>query len=485
MSETLLETANYIDNQSFESDDFDEPTKTDAVNPAVAVSDKPNHSPETTIDRETDRQWGDYLTNTVAANVDTIVRCSWMDGDEVTVPRAMSAFLSGRTWTAEDEPYLNEVIDNLLECEVVLKKEKEEEEEIEEPVEAEEVEPEEIVKIEKVKPEPKSKPKKAADNKTEPPIPQVIQIHQITSTTNLTNRETGMNYRQKSAKSPKIKSAVTNPPEVMAVDDPVLVEPAPVVAAIDSVETVGPAGQKLPADFEQPEFVTTKPSAGESYQPEPISNDELDVESLDLVEELDVLVQDRPINLRDELVEPADNQSAQQGPITLYDTLTARIAEITASQSPDEPPTNQEPEEIPLYELKQVDQPIAVLVEVLDVCEPDKIEIVSQIINMIPEVQTQVELEGLFFKLLYELDMDYNPELVESLAQLSLWWSLSSDDERRLLGAKISGRTQTNGTGQVAKARQARLGMLEEDTVRVYEIGRFALERYSSELIAA
>lgn len=58
--------------------------------------------------------WGDKQRLLVEANQDVIVPCPWMDGEEVTLSTAMNTYPYPPNLTAEDEPFLIAVVEELL-----------------------------------------------------------------------------------------------------------------------------------------------------------------------------------------------------------------------------------------------------------------------------------------------------------------------------------------------------------------------------------
>ncbi len=108
--------------------------------------------------------WGNELFALVNLNQGVMVTCPWMDGAEVTLGTAMTAYEYPPNLTAEDEPFLVSVVNGLLASRVIEAKEPED------PVD--EVETETEVEIDEEPAADKSETKLQEDEVTPPKEPQ-------------------------------------------------------------------------------------------------------------------------------------------------------------------------------------------------------------------------------------------------------------------------------------------------------------------------
>jgi hypothetical protein len=104
--------------------------------------------------------------------------------------------------------------------------------------------------------------------------------------------------------------------------------------------------------------------------------------------------------------------------------------------------------------------------------------------NSITETEAQEELELLFTKLLDILDIDSTPELIESLALLTLKWHLAHDLEKLKNEEEIDNVPQGSGTHEIIKKLLVGLSKIKKAMSYASAVGRSTLQLYVFSLAA-
>jgi hypothetical protein len=176
-------------------------------------TDHQAYEPDPIANENCDEQWGNALIALVSANANVIVRCQWMGGAEVTLGEAMTTYNYPPNLTAEDEPSLIAVVNDLLANRVEENSETTEEEEAEQ--EESDIKAEEEKRPEEKEP---AKPKKTEVKIETKPRNQEEQINSNIEES-YKHPENSMNNGEKSSEShtgniiaakPEVFSGVSN-----------------------------------------------------------------------------------------------------------------------------------------------------------------------------------------------------------------------------------------------------------------------------------
>lgn len=161
---------------------------------------------------------------------------------------------------------------------------------------------------------------------------------------------------------------------------------------------------------------------------------------------------------------------------------------------------NQKPEQNDLANLtiEEIEQPLVQLAEAIETSSPEVIEEINQILdkiievpaklsaqsveNIVTEAEAQEELEELFINLLDRMGIDYTPELVESLACLTIRWSLADEIEKMIKDEEPDALPQASGTHEIIKKLLTALSKIKKAITHSVAIGKSALKLYSLEL---
>ncbi len=98
--------------------------------------------------------------------------------------------------------------------------------------------------------------------------------------------------------------------------------------------------------------------------------------------------------------------------------------------------------------------------------------------NIITEAEAQEKLEMLFTELLENTGIDYTPEVIESLAYLTLKWRLADETKKLKNKEAIDKAPQDSGTHEIIKKLLIGLSTIKKAVVHAYAIGRSALLLY-------
>jgi hypothetical protein len=138
------------------------------------------------------------------------------------------------------------------------------------------------------------------------------------------------------------------------------------------------------------------------------------------------------------------------------------------------------------------------LSEELALSQPEAAEAVIEILDKIIEVpaalksdegeittqgDAQAELEELFTELLDKMGIDYTPQLIESLARLSIDWQLAERIEK-LKPEEPDSLPQGAGTHEIIRKLLAALSAIKKAITRASTIGQSALRLYAFSLAA-
>ena len=98
--------------------------------------------------------------------------------------------------------------------------------------------------------------------------------------------------------------------------------------------------------------------------------------------------------------------------------------------------------------------------------------------SIITESEAQLELEELFTELLDMTDIDYTPELIESLAQLTLKWHLTDDIEKLSKKDEVDGLPAISVTHEIINKILIALSTIKKAITHASAIGKSALQLY-------
>jgi hypothetical protein len=148
--------------------------------------------------------------------------------------------------------------------------------------------------------------------------------------------------------------------------------------------------------------------------------------------------------------------------------------------------------------IEETEHILSQLSEQLTLSQPEAAEAVIEILDKIIEVpaglkndegeiiiqdDAQAELEELFTELLNKIGIDYTPQLIESLARLSINWQLTEQIEK-LEQEEPYRPPQGAGTHEIISKLLAALGAVKKAIARASTIGRSALRLYAFSLTA-
>lgn len=506
----------------------------------IQASQPENHFAETADKNEIkDPTWGDALRELVAANADVMVRCPWMGGAEVTVSNAMTTFNYPPNLTAADEPYLISVVLDLLANRVEDTKEEEDETEEDqtdeeesnkdEPAKEKAVENKNDPKTQKVQDTPKAaeldKPAKdeAAQTKPSEPRASITEKNSALEANNSINEENfdpenhvldKPDQHIQAAAEVEVAENFSNAPDnsVIETEPPTVTDipPKSMNAAPVAVET-----DEIAPTFEIPKEHILDESDIKTADEILDSGIEVVDEATELNEELQ---ENEPPDYEAEVFEISDFESEQEIPIGDLETDLELDDELLFGRHTiyvDE--DFLDPAEIPVYQpdsetifsrqtkmaaekpvqvtapIEEVEKSVVHLVDRIESAEPETIEIANEILDkiievpakldagndkeIITEVQAQEELEELFTELLEILDIEYNPELIESLARLTMQLRLadkvkeiktgeSTDETPSGYGTHEIIRQLLNGISDLKKTSQA--GAIGQLTMLLY-----------------
>lgn len=98
--------------------------------------------------------------------------------------------------------------------------------------------------------------------------------------------------------------------------------------------------------------------------------------------------------------------------------------------------------------------------------------------DVVSEAQAQEELEELFTQLLDNVGLDHTPELIESLARLTLGWQLAGEIEKMKIEKEMDKTPRDSGTHEIIKKLLAALGIIKKAMAHASAIGKSALQLY-------
>jgi hypothetical protein len=140
--------------------------------------------------------------------------------------------------------------------------------------------------------------------------------------------------------------------------------------------------------------------------------------------------------------------------------------------------------------VESIEATLVELAEVLEVSEPETAAAVKLILDKIIEVpmsleaageafiteeEAQAELEELFVELFVRIDMDYTPELIESLARLTLTWQLTAELGSLKIEDEPDKTVQDSGTHEIIRKLLACLKYIKKALAHAAAIGKSAL----------
>jgi hypothetical protein len=149
---------------------------------------------------------------------------------------------------------------------------------------------------------------------------------------------------------------------------------------------------------------------------------------------------------------------------------------------------------------EEIEVSLIQLAEVIEVSEPEITEKVNEILDKIiempvkleaqtseniTEVNVQEELEELFIELFDILSIEYTPELIQSLAYLTLRLHLVDEIEKLKEGEEMNETPQSSGTHEIIKKLLTGISNLKKAIANSYAIGKSALRLYSFNFASA
>jgi hypothetical protein len=210
---------------------------------------------------------------------------------------------------------------------------------------------------------------------------------------------------------------------------------------------------------------------------------------------------------------PADIEPA---PIAVYEAAATDLSAIEAVEAPDDlvdeeilifkseiEPVLNLPAAPTIYEqparvepiVETIEEAVVELAETLEASEPQMVEVAKQILDKIiavpakleagidmTEEEAQTELEELFVELFERIGIDYTPELIESLARLTLAWQLTAETENLKIEEEQGELPQDTGTHEIIKKLLACLKSIQKAITHAGAIGKSALRLYSFSL---
>jgi hypothetical protein len=145
--------------------------------------------------------------------------------------------------------------------------------------------------------------------------------------------------------------------------------------------------------------------------------------------------------------------------------------------------------------VEEVEDPLHQLTERMQASEPETIEKVNEILDKIIEVpakleesngesivteaEAQEELEELFTELFDRMAIDYTPELIESLAHLTLEWHLVDEIEKLKNEDEADEVPAGSGIHKIIQKLLAGLSKIKRAMAHAYAIGKSALQLYA------
>ncbi|MEK7561556.1 MAG: hypothetical protein AAB541_01705, partial [Patescibacteria group bacterium] len=145
--------------------------------------------------------------------------------------------------------------------------------------------------------------------------------------------------------------------------------------------------------------------------------------------------------------------------------------------------------------IEEIEDSLIELAQCLEASEPETTEKVNEILdeiidvpaklethngkNIITVAEAREELEELFTELLDEMGIDYTPELIESLASLTLKWHLADEIEKLKNEEETNKAPQGSGTHKIIKKLLAGLSTIKKAIAHACAIGKSALQLYS------
>lgn len=146
--------------------------------------------------------------------------------------------------------------------------------------------------------------------------------------------------------------------------------------------------------------------------------------------------------------------------------------------------------------IEKIEDSLIQLTERIEASEPETTERVNEILdkiidvpakleahngeNIITETEAQEELDELFTELLDKMGIDYTPELIESLASLTLKWHLADEIEKLKSAEETDKAPPGSGTHKIIKKLLAGLSAIKKAIAHAYAIGKSALQLYTS-----
>jgi hypothetical protein len=459
------------------------------------------------------------LTPLVSANAEAIVRCPWLGGAEVTLAEAMKAYPS--PMIEEDPHVLARIVKELLANPLTDTKEEldaepeEDQEELEQQentdkkddrqpdkksAQPNDVKPEETAKI-KAQAEPAgSKATAAAQTKAEqsefnpfknqtetPADPQVVKIKETET--------------QKAAGSPESPNADMGPNAQKGV------EPAGFTTSASEKSVPEPTENDLASSVTGETAESTELLLSD-LESEPINNAEIAFaeEEAELAP-ADGLASDSPEDFEEEEVLPPSNLEAEfepeernfETPPVFEEALGIEAFELL----PQRDNTLSQAEEIETFEPEHIDKTNEIedllnqLSECIEAAEPETAEIANAFLdkinetpakleiddegNLINEAEVQEELEELFTEMFDCLEIEYTPELIESLIHLTIDQHLAGEAEKQQ--DDEDEEPQDSGTHEVIKKLLAGSNTIQRAVSQAPVIGKSALTLYSNRML--
>lgn len=481
------------------------------------------HSPGS----QEEEPWGTDLMNYVMANQYVIVRCSWMGGAKVTLGEAMMTYSYPPNMTEKDVPAVMAVVDELLanrvEEEGEAEEEKTEEDEHGEETEDKEskwasVRAEKAMRKNKVETETQKDKAKSAIKVERPSQKESDTVEPLERVK--PNDIQAVEAQVPRAVSPKIEQSAPKAAGIEVLAGPKIASLADIEVQHD-IRNTKPATDEGPNFFVSPQVeplvyaeltkLETESLKKTDFLENPVENPaatplvkeslgfsnfnyelgeddlaEFDSQEIEIIvnhHEEDVFRDDERLDSSqieasnldqglEEVIGLVDDKENTPEPTEIF--LAEHLARIELPLEEIEASLLQVAEKIessPPETIKTIDETLARIAELSDKLEDDSGEEIS-------EPKAQEDLEELFTKLFERLGIDYTPELIETLAQLTMKYYLGEKIQELKEKEDVDAVPHDRGTHEIIKRLLVALSKVKKIMTNAYTIGKSALRLY-------
>jgi hypothetical protein len=420
--------------------------------------------------------WGSELMNYVLDNQHEIVQCPWMGGAEVSLGEAMTTYSYPPNMTEKDVPHVMAVVSELLASRVEKKMETEEEENTSEDQPVEQIEDNKPNKQATTNEASASRAQsrsevKQDDPKASQPIPPAVQI--------AVPMDDSMEYPDKTTPA-LLKATASERVELLQSTE-------------DKSSTEVERNESKPAVFEQPDL-------SDNIQ---LASEDLEILALNYEHTENDLgkLGDAEIHTRyyeEVFFQPEEPILELQLEPYELDLDTEVLVDSTETvDSPAENPVDRLSEQLSQVNLpiEEIEVSLLTAAEKIETGPPEDAEDINKILNTIielpakleteyeevAEAEVQSELEELFMELFDRLELAYTPELIESLASLTIKWHFDQVNQVTYK-AKADETVSDYGTHEIIIKLLAGLRSVKKIIARAGAIGKSALQLYHYDL---